>query len=177
MIKAKSTILHSGIEYKAGDVLPSNLTSAQIKQLVDSGACEVVVDEQVKPVVAKTAKADKKVDGKTPYQALQDEAKALGLKYVGVKADKLKEMVEAAKAGNPKKEVSKEPSAEWGKTRLLGEARKRGIKADETMTVPELLDAIAKAEPAKDEDGDPADVPAVTRTSVPSQDVPAAPEK
>lgn len=91
------------------------------------------------------------------------------------KSDKKRVAVQKAVKGAKASTVrSPKPNLNWGKTRLLGEARKRGLKVDETMTPAELLAAIKKSPAAPDDEGKPEDVPATTRTSVEVPDVPEA---
>lgn len=183
MLVAKSTIIHSGREYKKGDAISSDITSAEIKQLVDSGSAEIVADVQEAQVVSKSeakrvetqAKADDKEAVKAHNKEVKEKAAALGLKTVGVKIVDLEAQIAEKSESNEGKVLSANPSLEWGKIKLLGEARRRGIKADETMTPEELLAQI-EVTPEPAETGNEPEVAAVTRTSVSSTDLPEAQE-
>ena len=176
MLVAKSTIIHSGREYQKGETISSDITSAEIKQLVDSGSAEIVADVQEAQVVSKSeakrvetqAKANDKEAIKAHSKEVKEKAAALGLKTVGVKIADLEAQIAEKTAGQEGKVLSAKPSLEWGKIKLLGEARRRGLVADETMTPEELL---AMIEVTPEPPADDSEVPAVTRTSVPSVDV------
>lgn len=68
------------------------------------------------------------------------------------------------KAKTEKKAKSPKPSMEWTKEKLLGEARRRGVEADKTLTKEEIFKLIENAPEAPTEES-PTDIdntPSVT---------------
>lgn len=146
MIKAKSSIIHNGKMFAAGDILPSDMSSKEQQQLIDSGVAEFTKEA-------------------TPKAAPKPRAK------VAAKPSKSKS---ASKREATQKETvdNSKPNRNWGKTRLIGEGRRRGLKLDETMMPDEMVAAILAAPELPPDDSQADDTPAVTRTSVQSEDVP-----
>ncbi len=66
----------------------------------------------------------------------------------------------------PKPALPDEPSMNWNKIKLLGQARKLGLTVEDTMTKQEILDVIKAnpdAKPPKEDDAAEKKTPAVTR--------------